>query len=83
MEHGFDECLLKPVSLGHFKRLLIRWGLLKDGQAMSTKGQENENPATLRSIDRQAIIAQMGDFDDDAITMLKLFIDMWIPSSLN
>jgi signal transduction histidine kinase/DNA-binding response OmpR family regulator len=76
MEHGFDECLLKPVSLGHFKRLLIRWGLLKDGQAMSTKGQENENPATLRSIDRQAIIAQMGDFDDDAITMLKLFIDM-------
>jgi len=28
MSYGFDECLLKPVSLGQFKRLLIRWGLL-------------------------------------------------------
>ena len=30
MRHGFDECLLKPVSLGHFRRLLIRWGLLNE-----------------------------------------------------
>ena len=28
--YGFDECLLKPVSLGHFRRLLIRWGLLNE-----------------------------------------------------
>ena len=30
MEHGFDECLLKPVSLGQFQRLLVRWGLLAE-----------------------------------------------------
>ena len=30
LSHGFDECLLKPVSLGQFRRLLIRWGLLDD-----------------------------------------------------
>ncbi len=28
MTHGFDECLLKPVTLGQFRRVLIRWGLL-------------------------------------------------------
>ncbi len=27
LSHGFDECLLKPVSMGHLRRLLIRWGL--------------------------------------------------------
>ncbi len=29
LAHGFDECLLKPVSLGQLKQLLIRWGVLK------------------------------------------------------
>jgi two-component system sensor histidine kinase/response regulator len=28
LKHGFDECMLKPVSLRQFKRLLIRWGLI-------------------------------------------------------
>jgi len=28
LSYGFNECLLKPVSLGQFKQLLIRWGLL-------------------------------------------------------
>lgn len=28
LSHGFDECLLKPVSLGHLRRLLVRWGVL-------------------------------------------------------
>ena len=30
LKHGFDECLLKPVSLGQIKQLLIRWGLLEE-----------------------------------------------------
>lgn len=30
LTHGFDECLLKPVSLGQIKQLLIRWGLLQE-----------------------------------------------------
>lgn len=81
MEHGFDECLLKPVSLGQFRRLLIRWGFLGE-----TDGTEDENPAAKQStspdasvIDRQAMIEQMGAFDDNAIEMLKMFVDMTAP----
>lgn len=83
MSHGFDECLLKPVSLGQFRRLLIRWGLLED------KGEDDlnniavpteENPTSEASaIDREAMIAQMGAFDENAIEMLKLFVDMCQP----
>ncbi|MGH6737459.1 MAG: response regulator, partial [Bradyrhizobium sp.] len=32
--YGFDECLLKPVSLGQLRRLLIRWGLLTEAQSV-------------------------------------------------
>jgi len=28
MELGFDECLLKPISLAQVRRLMMRWGLL-------------------------------------------------------
>ena len=30
MELGFDECLLKPVSLAQVRRLMMRWGLLPE-----------------------------------------------------
>lgn len=78
MSHGFDECLLKPVSLGQFRRLLIRWGLLKEekeANAPSVKTVQAETSA----IDRDAMIAQMGAFDENAVEMLKLFIDMTHP----
>lgn len=83
MSHGFDECLLKPVSLGQFRRLLIRWGLL-DASAGDTaddttpKNQTPPSPST-SAIDRDAMIAQMGAFDEDAVEMLKMFVDMTIP----
>jgi HPt (histidine-containing phosphotransfer) domain-containing protein len=35
--------------------------------------------APVSAIDREAMIAQMGDFDGNAIEMLKLFIDMTQP----
>lgn len=38
LKHGFDECLLKPVSLGQFKQLLVRWGLL------ITEDKDRESP---------------------------------------
>lgn len=78
MSHGFDECLLKPVSLGQFRRLLIRWGLLKDDKNNKPVAVSTAN-APISAIDREAMIAQMGDFNDDAIEMLKLFIDMTQP----
>lgn len=75
MEHGFDECLLKPVSLGQFKRLLIRWGLLKDG-INNTRTTEQATTPELSIIDKEAVIAQMGAWDDSIIEMLKMFPDM-------
>lgn len=82
MTHGFDECLLKPVSLGHFRRLLIRWGLLKEtdvpmpassvAPALKVASSEGLPPA----IDTKAIVEQMGAFDESAIEMLGMFVDM-------
>jgi len=69
--HGFDECLLKPVSLGHFKRLLVRWGLLDSQKEIVKK----LSPA----IDTASLIAQMGALDDNAMEMLGLFEGMTRP----
>ncbi|MGB0719630.1 MAG: response regulator, partial [Bdellovibrionales bacterium] len=79
MSYGFDECLLKPVSLGQFKRLLMRWGLLTEPQEVRNK-KEEAPPSTgdndLNYVDKDAMIAQMGAFDDTAIEMLGMFIAM-------
>jgi len=78
MEHGFDECLLKPVSLGQFQRLLVRWGLLaEDTPVKKTVPQQSNNQKS--AIDQNAIIEQMGALDDGTIEMLGLFIEMTAP----
>ncbi len=81
MSHGFDECLLKPVSLGQFRRLLIRWGLLDASQENKEPEAKikttEENSAT--AIDQDAIIEQMGGLDADTIEMLGMFIEMTEP----
>ncbi len=55
LRHGFDECLLKPVTLGHLRRLLIRWGLLDSETAAeeSALDPSSENP-----LDSSAMPAQ-------------------------
>ena len=92
LRHGFDECLLKPVSLGQFKRLLIRWGLVNEeaeeaAENASEQGAETQ-PATASeksdneqapAIDKEAMIAQMGAMDEMAIEMLGMFVDMTQP----
>jgi len=80
MEHGFDECLLKPVSLGQFKRLLIRWGLLEKSALKDKTPQKTHTPNSDSVIDKDAIIAQMGAWDDSIIQMLKMFTDMTAPT---
>ncbi len=83
MAHGFDECLLKPVSLGQLRRLLIRWGLLgeehsEEGvQILTAPGSKKTDNRSV--IDHDSMVAQMGAFDEDAVEMLKLFIDMTRP----
>ena len=81
MGHGFDECLLKPVSLGQFRRLLVRWGLLADNGAIEAKEQAADVSLAPSSsiIDRAAIIEQMGAFDEGAVEMLKMFPEMTQP----
>jgi CheY-like chemotaxis protein/nitrogen-specific signal transduction histidine kinase len=78
MSHGFDECLLKPVSLGQFRRLLIRWGLLSDNnqKTPSPKKPAEDGKA---AIDQNAIIQQMGALDADTIEMLGVFVEMTEP----
>lgn len=87
LAHGFDECLLKPVSLGQFRQLLIRWGVLKETAAAeepkeaappaspSPKSKDSLPPA----VDPKMVVAQMGALDADAIEMLGMFVDMTRP----
>ncbi len=82
MSHGFDECLLKPVSLGQLQRLLVRWGLLEEThntattqKSKNTKISISEKPA----IDQNAVVEQMGGLDEDTIEMLGMFIEMTKP----
>ena len=91
LRHGFDERLLKPVSLGHLQRLLTRWGLLHAPEKGAPEPADSETdpqplPAVADAtqtlppaIDRQAMIEQMGAFDADAIEMLRMFVDMTAP----
>ena len=79
MSHGFDECLLKPVSLGHIKRLLIRWGLLQETD-LPQSGISKPVPITGHSsIDMKSLIENMGSFDESAKEMLGLFVEMTAP----
>lgn len=86
LSHGFDECLLKPVSLGQFRQLLIRWGVLdqstqdKPQPSNSSLAQtEPEDTITPPALDRKAVTEQMGGFDQDVIDMLKMFITITAP----
>ncbi|MGQ0526537.1 MAG: response regulator [Alphaproteobacteria bacterium] len=81
--YGFDECLLKPVSLGQFKRLLIRWGLLTDtgiqDNEISAEKQQGLKKTANSAIDLETLAHQMGAFDQGAIDMIHMFIDMTAP----
>lgn len=85
LSYGFDECLLKPVSLGQFKQLLIRWGVLKETEEETKIEEKASAPETAASLsatpalDRKAIEQQMGALDADAIQMLNIFVDMTAP----
>jgi two-component system sensor histidine kinase/response regulator len=94
LDHGFDECLLKPVSLGHFRRLLIRWGLLKEQEIDSAntppefdlsdfedKNATNDadNSNNGAACDLAKVKEQMGALDAGTVEMLHLFIEMTAP----
>ncbi|MBL4804315.1 MAG: response regulator [Alphaproteobacteria bacterium] len=84
LKYGFDEYLLKPVSLGQFRRLLIRWGLLSTDSDQTDDEQTAAPPPSSDeglppAIDREAMIEQLGTFDDSTIEMLGMFVEMTEP----
>lgn len=86
LSYGFDECMLKPISLGQFKQLLIRWGVLREApDSEQAAANDAATPAADTSglppaVDRQAMVAQMGAVDAGTIDMLKMFLKMTAPT---
>lgn len=83
--HGFDECLLKPASLGQMRRLFVRWGIIEDDQRTAIIEDENAKPVMRpsapvvelgSSIDLEALKRQMGAIDDSAVEMMQMFVEM-------
>jgi CheY-like chemotaxis protein len=83
LSHGFDECLLKPVSLGQFRRLLIRWGLMAGEEEEAVPAGDNttatDNEALPPAIDLASMKELMGAIDDNAVQMMHMFADMTAP----
>lgn len=82
LAQGFDECLLKPVSLGQLRRLLIRWGLLQGDDGMPGEPASpaaTDTAAGSAPFDLPALMEQMGTDEAEAIAILKLFVEMTTP----
>lgn len=75
--HGFDECLLKPVTLGQLRGLLVRWRLLDE--STSEKATIAPPPREENAIDRSCLIGQIGALDSSTIEMMRMFADMTTP----
>lgn len=92
LAEGFDECLLKPVSLGQLRRLLIRWGVMAPDQMMQTMDVMDESQATgeesmsddvHKAIDVAMMEQIMGGVDAGTIEMIGLFVEMSEPLIAN
>lgn len=92
MELGFDECLLKPISLSQVRRLMMRWGLLAENLSQANNETPDNNNETStetqqtgsensgsNAIDIQGLEDMLGDLDDMATEMLGMFVDMTEP----
>lgn len=83
ISHGFDECLLKPVTMGQFRRLLIRWGLLSENKEMNDRLEADDEDDVIEkppAIDRKVMVQLMGAFDESSVEMLGLFVEMTEPA---
>ncbi|MGH1375366.1 MAG: response regulator [Alphaproteobacteria bacterium] len=83
--HGFDECLVKPVTLGHLRGLLIRWHLLDESHMQAQKTSSNFDKYILpaatqsQSIDHDCLIAHIGEINENTIEMMHMFMEMTQP----
>ncbi len=79
-KHGFDECLLKPVSLGQLRGLLIRWRLLNEDNI-----QTDHNPKPLKNdtndnaVSRSCLVKNLGAIDKGTVDMMGIFVELTAP----
>lgn len=85
LKEGFDECLLKPVSLGQLRHLLVRWGLMSENHGIEVLENEKKKaeaestlsaPLKKSAIDLDAMKDQMGSVDAGNVEMVIMFADM-------
>lgn len=88
LKEGFDECLLKPVSLGQLRHLLVRWGLMTEREGIEARENEKKKDENVPAqdakglppaIDLEAMQSQMGAVDAGTVEMVAMFADMTKP----
>ncbi len=85
--YGFDECLLKPVTLGQLRGLLVRWRLLDETYSITLPVPEpapeaDSTPAvdhTDYAINRNCLVENIGTIDDSTVSMMNMFVQMTEP----
>lgn len=92
-EKGFQECLLKPVTLAQLNRLFFRWGILTATQKDPKQtGDDDMTPTTdthpqvglnapgqSGHIDFKALEERIGAVNQDTKNMLESFVKMTAP----
>lgn len=81
MELGFDECLLKPISLAQVRRLMMRWGLLPEAALPQAVTHDKPQAANSQkaAIDVKELESMLGELGEAAIDMINMFIQMTEP----
>jgi len=80
MRYGFDEYLLKPVTIGQLRGLLVRWHLLDMNVESEKSPKENAaKKVNTPSIDQDCLVEQIGALDEGTRDMMYMFIDMTAP----
>jgi two-component system, sensor histidine kinase and response regulator len=84
LEHGFNECLLKPVSMAQMRGLFYRWGIIDDEtrtSAMRPPPEVSETYAKITDgvIDLDKLAEQIGGSHEEAIQIMHSFVEMTAP----
>jgi two-component system sensor histidine kinase/response regulator len=95
LQQGFDECLLKPVSIGQLKQLLMRWGVIQETASLDNPSTQSPAPPLIPAylnnsiadlnlpnlpvVDRKLAVELFGVFDHDTVDLIKMFIQISIP----
>ncbi len=77
--HGFDECLLKPVTLGQLRGLLVRWRLLGEDGPVEAQKDEPQTEQSSSAVDRACLVQNIGIIDAGTCDMMDMFVDMTLP----